>query len=236
MLALFPQRCLFHNHEGLIKREATELATSYVRNFLEGCLDDGFATLDLPDVFYTYERVHRWQSNFFWERAPTEDVFPLFCTRPFVEAAYSISALHRYSEPIHYRLIHDLEPKLLNFPISTPWRSQIHPIFRFGWYAAGAAMRRVPFFTKVHGVAMEAGTWMPMYDRPAWLEAKRHQIRDICLSQPHSAAWHFVNRRVFEHLTSTKTDANERRRSGEFLFAVAAIFYYEMFSSDRTKP
>ena len=239
MLALFPQRCLIHNHEGLIEREATELAVSYIRSFLEGCLDDGFAVLNLPDLFYAFERVHRWASNYFWERAPTEDYFSPFCTRPFIEAAFSISALRRYSESIHYNLIRALEPKLFDLPIDKPWRSQAHPIVLLGKYAAGGIMRRVPFlaatfrsFTEAHG---QIPMYVPMYDRAAWLEAKRGQIRDVCLSQPRSTAWNFVNRRVFEQLTSAATDPSERRRSMYPLFAIAAIFYHEMLSSERAR-
>jgi len=51
------------------------------------------------------------------------ELFSPFCTRPFVEAAFSVPALMRYTEPLHYGItLQDSALHALPF-LEEPWRS-----------------------------------------------------------------------------------------------------------------
>ena len=65
------------------------------------------------------------------------------------------------------------------------------------------------------------------FDRTRWLEAKREQVREVCLSQTDSALWGFVDRPLFERITSPATNPADRSRCGSALYNIATLFYYE---------
>jgi asparagine synthase (glutamine-hydrolysing) len=242
---------LVSDHGGLITPEATGLARSYLRGFLEECLEEGFTPPDLPDLFYTYERVRRWVGNIFRWGAMREDHFYPFCTRPFIETAFSLSALYRWSEPIHYELIRHLVPRLLPVPSDKPWRSQRPVLNRLkflGSFSYGVVRRQLPGLQPlvsgvragirrllarrsadqpVPGGLANAENGFDSDTMAALVEVKREQIREVCFSQPRSLVWSFVHRPAFERLLSPSAGAQERRRHYEVLYAIATVFYYD---------
>src|SRR5262249_49912319 len=209
----------------------------YIKRFFEECLDEGFEPLDLPDIFYADERVRRWAGNCVRETLPIGDRFRFLCTRQFAEAAFSVPAIRRYSEPLHYELTKCLSPKLHGMPYEHPWRSQ-WPAVILGKAAASAwikkAWTRMPGnrirrrLTQAFAKLRRSPDHVPMYDQARWLEAKREQVREVCLEQSDSLIWSFVNRSFFDQLMSAKTDAKEREACHVLLYAIATIFYYEM--------
>ena len=66
-----------------------------------------------------------------------------------------------------------------------------------------------------------------MFNRSSWYEAKREEIREICLEQKNALLWDFVNRNMFEEITSSKTDAADRSHYLQALYNIATLFYYE---------
>jgi asparagine synthase (glutamine-hydrolysing) len=99
------------NYDGLITKQAMEMSEKYLGDWVEQALEEGFSPVDLPDLLYTTERIRRWAGDNARKARPVVDLFSPFCTRPFVESAFAIPALRRYSEPIHYQLVL-LEPEL----------------------------------------------------------------------------------------------------------------------------
>jgi asparagine synthase (glutamine-hydrolysing) len=232
MLALFPT-LMVSDYGGLLSREALGVSRSYLRVFLNECLDEGFPPEELPDVFYTYERVRRWASNLAREMAPTEDQFMPFCTRPFIKAAFSMPPVSRYAESLHYELIQQTVPTLNNLPFAKPWRSQPPPPPSFHRIAKQRIVENIPYPIRRMLALMRArlrpGNVRPvstaLYDPTAWLEAKRPQMLEVCLSQPRSSVWSLVNRRPFERLMSAHTGPGERYPLVMVLFAIATICY-----------
>jgi asparagine synthase (glutamine-hydrolysing) len=237
MVDQFPRDLIGEGYGKLIEPEAQKLAQAYVRRFLEECLDEGFAPLDLPDVFFAEERVRRWAGNCGRETLPIEDCFRFLCTRPFVEAAFSVPAIHRYCQPFHYELTKYLSLKLWKMPIDHPWRSQ-RPAVILGKAAVSAwfkkAWARMPGcrlrgrLERAFAKPRPSQTHGEIYDQAGWLEAKREEVREVCLGQEDSLIWSFVNRSFFDQLMSAQTDAKEREACHELLYAIATICYYEM--------
>ena len=69
-----------------------------------------------------------------------------------------------------------------------------------------------------------------MFDQTRWFEAKREQVREYCLDNNDSAIWHFVNRSLFEKITSPATDPADLSQYGAYVgqfYKIATLFYYE---------
>jgi asparagine synthase (glutamine-hydrolysing) len=221
-------RRLIGDHGGLIRREATALARQYIQCFVQKALDQSFPVLDIPDVFYTVERVRRWAGSNARKSRPASDRFSPFCTRPFVEAAFSLPPSHRCSEPIHYALIRLLTPELHDLPFGKgPWRSQF-PLFNLARMAVDRQIRRI-----VSGVQHRLSRRQPPgmklvagFNRAEWLEAKNAWLRELCLDQSDSPLWDFVDRPLFERITAPGAEVAERRRRLNGLYDTATVFLY----------
>jgi asparagine synthase (glutamine-hydrolysing) len=198
------------------------------------CIDEGFAPVDVPDVFYTYQRVGRWGGNNARRVMPIGDLFSPYCSRPFVEAAFAMSALQRYTQPLHYSLTCLLAPELHSLPSERgPWRSQRPYLNLLRSYGASLlrdarriARRRIPNVLR-HLKPKKSSKRSPTFDRSGWFEAKHEQVREICLDQDNSLLWSFVDRSMFERIMSPTTDPAERSRHKAVLYNIATLFYYE---------
>ena len=68
-----------------------------------------------------------------------------------------------------------------------------------------------------------------MFDNERWFKAKREQVREFCLDQNDSLIWDFVNRSVFEKITSPHTDSANCSKYGPYItlfYRIATLFYY----------
>ena len=141
-----------------------------------------------------------------------------------------MSALRRYSEPLHYELTKLLVPQLHGFPSEKgPWRSQ-NPLWNVAKWMAGWPLRKVP--ARIRSGFARRESKQPVqaeaFDRPAWLEAQRSALRELCLDQSNSGLWSFVDRSVFERITSPAADPAERHRRVHGLLGVATLFHYAL--------
>jgi asparagine synthase (glutamine-hydrolysing) len=231
------------DHDRLIRGEAIDLSKSYLEGFLKDCLDEGFTATDFPDLLYTFERVRRWFSNMNRTGLTTTDNFSPCCTRPFIEAAFSMSARRRFAEPIHYEVIRHLVPRLLDIPCDTPWHS-LPPNPICARFVRSRFVKRIRqrFFpsrvnkwldSKIDAWALPSKGGGYITDNfyndtmSGVLEARREQIRDLCLSQSGSLAWDLVDRSRFERLMSAGTEPKERSLHLFVLLNIATVFYYE---------
>jgi asparagine synthase (glutamine-hydrolysing) len=223
-----------NDYGGLIRQEGSAMARDYVYRFVMQCIDEGFAPVDVPDVFYTYQRVGRWGGNNARRVMPIGDLFSPYCSRPFVEAAFAMSALQRYTQPLHYNLTRLLAPVLHGLPCDKgPWRLQqpaMNLLYLYGASMLRNARRRIPSAlrrTLRHLKPKKSSKRSPTFDRSGWFEAKREQVREICLDQDNSLLWSFVDRSMFERIMSPTTDPAERSRHKAVLYNIATLFYYE---------
>jgi asparagine synthase (glutamine-hydrolysing) len=224
----FLSKRLVKDHRRLIRHEATALAQTYLQQFVEEVVAEDFVPLDVPDVFYTYERVRRWAGSNARKGRPISDRFSPFCSRPFLEAAFAMPAQHRYSESLHYELIRLLVPDLHRFPFAKePWPSQ-QPLMNIVRSLAEGAVRKVygGIHYRLFPSNLKKPIQPPSWDHSAWLEAMCPRLRELCLDHANSSLWDFVDRSVFQRVISNVTDAVERRRYIGGLYNVATLFYY----------
>ena len=219
---------IINSNGGLIEPEAIALTKAYLQNFLTQYTDEGFAPFDLLDIFYTYERVRRWAGTNARKAEPNGSLFAPLCTRPFVKAAFVISAMARYTEPLHYQLTKLLVPELHRLPFEKePWRIQ-HPVFNVLNEIWKARLAKIGYSQATKSVPMPLA-----FDRAEWLEANKMQLlselRELCLDQSDSLMWNFVNRSRFEHITSLDSkQAKLRQKHIAGIYNIATLFYYAL--------
>lgn len=227
------RRSIF-NHGHLILHEGIEHTWEYLHQFVTQFADDGFKPLDILDAFYAYQRVGRRAGNNIHTSIPFHDSFSPFCTRAFIEAAFSVSALQRCTEPLHYSLTRFLSPELHQLPyLKHPWSTQSKALYALNDRIKGRFTRLLRKLQQFKGEQQQNTTPKThlaadtMFDRLDWLEEKREVIRDICLDQKDSPIWTIADRPLFEHITSSKCDPTERALYMKRIFHIATLFYYD---------
>lgn len=219
---------------GLIRQEGVAPARDYVHRFVTQRVGEGLTPVDAPDLFWTYQNVSRRSGSGTRRVMPVGDLFSPYCSRSFVKAAFAMPALQRYTEPLHFNLIRLLAPELHGLPFDKePWRSQQPAMNLLHLYGASTlrnarrkARRRIT--SRLRRLKPKKSLQKPRpFDRSSWFEAKREQVREICLDQNNPLLWSFVDRSVFERITSSVTDPAERSRYRDMLYNIVTLFYYE---------
>lgn len=208
---------LMGKRKELFHQETVAMVQKYLQDFVQQVVDEGFPPIDVPDIFYTYERVRRW-AGINISATQNEDVFVPLCMRPFIETAFSIPAQRRYSEPVHYQLLYYLVPELHRFPFEKNWRPQ-QPIINLVYGFLSQKLGRRIGMPMKHIVTSQTETGRR-------LEVKRSQIRELCLDQSDSFLWNFIDRSKFKRITSSDTNPSERQRLQQVLWDVVTLFQY----------
>lgn len=232
-----------NNSSGLFRQEGVELTRDYVYRFAEQCVDEGWEPVDVPDVFFSFERVGRFGGIGARRTMPIGDVLAPLCSRPFIEATFAMPALQRYTEPLHYGLTRMLMPELHSLPCDKgPWRSQRPVLNWLSLYkssvlhdARGKARRLVPD-TLRRLKPKKSRKKLHTFDQGDWFEIKREQVREVCLDQRDSMLWNLVDRSEFERMMSSATDREERASYKGTLFRIATLFYYEADHEQHAAP
>jgi len=200
---------------GLLTRDGAAMGRMQVKGFVEEARDSGFDPLDARDAFYAFERVGRWAAANVRKAVPAALFAPL-SVRPFVDAAFSLSPIERYSEALHFRLMQFLSPELRSFPVpGQSWRSQ-----RRYLNLVGAGIGRLRRDSGPDGSSCPR------------IQLLDHLVSDMTArSMDHqgSAVWSIVDRSRFESLV--RADPAERARSAGSLFGVLTLLGYEEFRS-----
>ena len=223
------------SYRGLIRPEGVSLAQDYIHCFVEQRVNDGFAPIDVPDILYAYERVGRRGGKNMRMSMSIRDAFSPFCTRSFIEATFAIPALQRYTEPLHYQLTRFLSPELHRLPFdSKPWRSQqpiVNLLKSYGNAKLRNTGRRIQKRFKTNHKDKQISSAHivndTMFDRVGWFEAKREQVREVCLDQKDSMVWNYVDRSMFDRITSSATNSVERSHYLKCLYHITTLFYYQ---------
>lgn len=222
---------LTHNRTELLKEEALLQAEGYLEEFVSRVMDEGFAPVDVPDLFYTYERVRRWAGVNFRPFRPKADVFSPFCTRPFIQAAFSVPAMRRYAEHVHYELVRWLVSELHRFPFEKKWKSQVPimavlgsiPVMMPVKIKLGQLRRLLLPGVSLRRNVLSLGLGI---EQQNWLKSQRLHLRELCLDQAGSSLWDYVNRTKFEQLTLSDTTLIEGRRHQQALLDILTLFKY----------
>lgn len=194
-------------HAGLknwvASREAVDLTERYIKEFVSDCCERGADPADVPDIFYAEERVRRWGGSNGRKALATCDRFPLFCSRPFVRAAFQLSPMDRWREQLHYASIHAFAPQISYVPFSgRPWRCE--------------SVQHLP-----RAYPTQPATQIE------WLNAVRQEIFDEVMAHPTASLWEFVDKPRFEQvMQSGDAQAVLPTNAAEQLYLVATLFQY----------
>ena len=212
------------NCDGLVRPEVKQASRAHLRQYMQRVFDEGFSPFDALDVFYTYQRVGRWGGSLLRRAAPISDPFLPLCTRPFVEAAFSMPARYRCCHSLHYQLIRLLAPRLMKFPFDKgSWRSQWPLINLLQWLLERFGKKAGQL---LGGSGGDRALRPPGFDHAAWLEAEHSWIREICLGQGSSVLWDFINRPMFERILSDPGAPELRRKYRLGIYSIATLFCY----------
>jgi asparagine synthase (glutamine-hydrolysing) len=221
------------NYRGTIRQRGIALSRDYVSHFVNQCVDNGFEPLNIPDAFYTYQRVGRRVGGNWRASMSIRDSFSPYCTRAFIEMSFSIPPLQRHTEPLHYSLIHLLSPELHKIPFTKDaWRLQQPIMNALNFYFRKKIQRthrQLNRWFKINRNQLSSSHIVSdnMYDRLGWFESKRDKLREICLDQESSLIWDLVDRNMFEQITSSNTESNIRSYFLKVLYHIITLFYYE---------
>jgi len=206
---------LVEDHGGLVKGVASALSRSHLEEFCNRMTESRFPPEDLPDAFYVFERVGRWAATVVRPSLPLVDIFQPLCTRTFAELVFATPLRERYAQLFHSMAIELLTPRLADLPFMKTNRVY-HRVAR-------DLLRRL---VAADPFALLRGRQHVGTPQAAWIEALRPRLRDVCLGQPDSALWDFIDRSVFESLTDERTPGPRRARAALGIWQVATLFLY----------
>ena len=241
----FMTRKVVNDSGGIIRREAIELSRNCMYRFVAEYTGCGFAPKDIPDVFFLYSRLRRKRGGNKRVYMQLQDFFSPFITRAFVEAVFSMSAAQRYTEPFHYNLIRLLSPDLHRIPLDKGrWRSQSPVTHLINFYKnriLNRVRQRISNILSSDSKSVKTSKYLhsgtDMFDQTKWFEARREQVREFCLDKKDSFIWNFVERRLFEKITSPASDPAELSQYGAYIssfYRIATLFYYERTLDDHS--
>jgi asparagine synthase (glutamine-hydrolysing) len=231
-------RRVISDHGGLINREGVKVARDYVHRFVNEYSDYGFSPADIPDVFMIFSRIRRRRGINKRALVGYQDFFTPFICRKFLEATFAFSPYQRCLQPIHYNLIQLNCFELHSIPFDKgSWINQ-NLFYNLLQDIANTICRKGPFCKKKYnnGALQKNNKFgkehmaTDMFDQKKWFQAKRREVREMCLDKKNSPIWGIVNRSAFEKITDTHTNPEELKSFGFYItqfYRIATLFYYE---------
>ena len=205
------------DRDGLLTPAALECGRVAIRDFVDAALEWGFDPIDVPDAFYTFERVTRW-AGANSRKVPWSVLYAPLATTTFASVAFSLPAIVRYSEPLHWKLLRHLAPDLHAYPVADGgWRTQV-PYANLAQQAYRRA-RRQTIRADLRPIRLE------------WLESLRHDLATQCVDRSESPLWDVVDRTAFASVMLDDEAGPARRQSVETLFGIVTLFEYEELRS-----
>ena len=228
---------------GIVRWEAIKLAQDCMHNFFIQHLDFGFSPTDIPDIFFLYARLRRKRGSTKHMGMEFQDFFSPFISRAFIKAVFSITAAQRYTESLHYNIMHLVSPELHKIPFDKgPWRPQSSFTYFLDNYKNKVLNKGQNLIKRILNSKSKSPILQnklhlatDMFDQESWFKAKRENIREVCLDQNNSSIWNFVDRPSFENVTSRKTDPKHLANYGAYItsiFRIATLFFWERTLSD----
>jgi hypothetical protein len=192
-------RAKLRDPAGILKPAAAAESHDYIDRFVAERVAEGWDPAQIGEVFYTFERIGRWASAGFRRATSHDDLYSPFCTHAFVNYAFRMSSGERYAEEAHRRILTALDPGLRDLPYATPWRAsrpRLAPVLStldlIGYVAERAGLGER--LKRSHS----RGTDGPRLFAYEWLERHRDAHREMCLSNPDSPLFEWVDRAELE--------------------------------------
>jgi hypothetical protein len=212
--------------DGLVAPAATAAVRDSLGRYLSARRAEGWATGDLIEAFYTFERIGRWGATAPRRTAATDDIFVPYCSREFIEYAFSFSHAERYVEAPHWRLLTELAPELRDMPFENPWRPQ-QPRLIALIATQGLAQAALDRAAERRRARNESGTAASVAALPfaqAWFEAQLASHREVLAAYPQSELWEYVDRARVE--AALAGPAQGRAHQVEGLFRLVTLFWW----------
>lgn len=224
-------RRLRPSFQSLLRPDAMSLSTEYLRRFAAERRSEGWQTQDLSEAFYVFDRVARWGSAGLRRTSAVDDHFSPFCSQAFIRYCFSLSPAERYLEASHYRIMSALSPELRDMAYEEPWRKQQPRLatalasYELARLLAERAATAARIGQRIGRRYAAAATPRGIAEGSiGWFERHIEAHRDLCLSQPQSALWDWVDRQAVE--TALVADPAARRGGIEGLLRVVTLFWY----------
>jgi hypothetical protein len=207
-------------------------AKAWQDKFFDYCADQGIRPIDIPDIYGNHVVDGRRLGNNGRALAGTRDTYTPYATRAFLEAAFSIRSLKRYTEPLHFGLTRHLAPELHRMPLAkNSWRNQ-NEILNLVQMRTKRKARQVNkrLQKKLNKIWQSKHAYSykdSMFNRLGWFESKREHILELATDSRCSTIWNFVERDKFEKIMSPETHRSIRSQNLQLLFHIATLAYYE---------
>jgi asparagine synthase (glutamine-hydrolysing) len=233
-----------HLHDKLVGYKTTLLTDTahehingYLQQFVDHHVDQGIASEDIPEIFYLQETTRRWGGNQFRQVMNSFEVFSPFCTRPYVDAAFALSAQWRVMEVLPLGLIRVTRPELLALPFDkSPSPSTVKALRRemqrkhrtIMLKSVARKLRIAETLKQIKIKKPEPKEFGRLEERVYWFEASSETIREFCLDQTGSQLWRYVSRSDFERVMYKGNVALRQENLGR-IYNIVTAFYYEAY-------
>ncbi len=212
--------------DGLVTPAATAAVRASLDRYLSDRRAEGWPIGELIEAFYTFERIGRWGAAAPRRTATTDDIFVPFCSREFIEYAFSFSHAERYVEAPHWRLLTELGPELRDMRFENPWRPQ-RPKLIAAIATRGLAQAALDRAAERRRARDETGTAASVAALPfeqAWFEAQIASHREVLAAYPQSELWEHVDRARVR--AAVAGPAQDRAHQVEGLFRLVTLFWW----------
>ncbi|NND99489.1 MAG: hypothetical protein HKN47_19415 [Pirellulaceae bacterium] len=200
-MLVYLRKFLVGNHHGILLGRAVDLVNDYVNNFHRNAIGDGFAPLDIPDLFYIEERCKRWQTAQGRKNRSIGDRFSPSFMRCFVQAAYRLPPAARCGYLLHRRLIQHVNPDLYRVRFASGSWPSMHP--RINNLRTRSQRIQNHMGKRLRRSVSTNGNPATVDPRLAFLQQRCKSIRQVCLDGSDAMIWEFVNRPMFERITAS---------------------------------
>jgi len=222
--------------ENLIRRNAKACTARYISDFVDEALHNDFSPTDVPDWFFLNQSIGRWSGCNAKRAAPVKDMISLFCTKAFIEASFSIPAIQRLSEPLHFRILKKLQPALHGIPFDRrPWRKQNawlniassynQKLFKHGRLITKKILETLtPKADNSPSTLLNDNSCKAFYQE-SWMEKKRTNLLDFCTENLN--IWNLIDKTFLEKVLTDRSYFDFRRKHAGLLMRIATLCYYE---------
>ena len=222
--------------EGLIKRNAKVFTTRYISDFVHEAVNSDFSPTDVPDWFFVNQSIGRWSGCNARRAAPVKDLISLFCTKAFVEACFSMPAIQRLSEPLHFRILKKLQPALHGIPFDRKsWRQQnaclnIASSYNQKLFEHGKLITKKILGALTNKANKTSSTLLndnscKAFCQESWIEKKRTKLLDFCMENLN--IWNLIDKSFLEKVLTDRAYFDYRRKHSGLLMRIATLCYYE---------
>lgn len=192
-----------------------------IRRFADERRAEGWRTWEVPELFFTFERVGCHGATAPRRAARADDLFSPYCSRVYATYCLALSSAQRYVELPYHQLLARVDPELYRHPFEQP----LHP--PQAWRAGPRAVGHLAAVAWARARAGQSGWKHLGYARPPvaheWLEHSLPQLREL-FAVADSPLWELIDRRRAQALLAATPQ--ERHGHHEGLLRAATVVWY----------